>query len=462
MKVKERPDRLEDPGIEPVPPERRHLSALDVGFLWGDLGVGLLVLVSGALLVPALGFGTAFSAIVIGSIAGVGLLALGARAGAEQGLPTMALFRPILGDQGSYIPSLLNVAQLIGWTAVELWAMSSVADLVSQRVFGFSARWLWLAIAACVCAAMALWGPIGVARTYMKKFAGWVVLALCLALSLLVLTSDGLSSAIRAEGTGGFPTYGAALDLVIAMPISWLPLVADYTRFARSPRGAAWGTFTGYLIANIWLYSLGALLVLSTGTTPDPAGMAAGILVLAGGWLTGTFLLAGLLVGETDEAFADIYSAAVSVRNVFPRLSQRSLILVITGVSVPLAGLLTMQLYESFLFLIGSIFVPLFGILMAGFISKSTPAPARRGVARAVPHPVGRRFPRLSLDHADRPRLVDRRRDLHRGHSARREPDVVAGIVALIRSCPGAHTRASKDRGTTRRPCSIIARHETR
>ncbi len=356
-----------DWGIDPVPRDRRVLSGLDLAILWGDLGIGLLVLVTGALLVPGLGFPTAFLAIVVGSVIGVGLLSLVAVAGADHGVPTMVLFRPVLGLRGSWVPSAFNVLQLIGWTAVELWAMSFVADLIVEESFGFSSRWLWLVVASVICIGLALWGPIGVTRVWMKRFGVWVIGGISLAITVLALTSPGIADALSAEGTGAFPTFGPALDLVIAMPISWLPLVADYTRFARSPRAAGIGTSVGYLIANVWLYSLGALVILASDASPDPAGIAAGILALAGGSVAGLLFLMGLLVGETDEAFADIYSASVTIQNVFPRSSQRALVVGIGVVATILAAWLTMERYEAFLFLIGSVFVPLFGILAADY-----------------------------------------------------------------------------------------------
>jgi len=365
MKISERVESLPEWGVEPIPVEHRRLTAFDLAVLWGDLGIGLLVLVTGALLVPGLGFATAMVAIIIGSVVGVALLALASTAGAQHGVPTMVLFRPVLGIRGSWLPSVLNAAQLIGWTAVEFWAMSFVADLVSQRVFGFSARLLWLAIAAVVCTGLALWGPVDVARVWMKRFGAWVVVGICALVTVLVVFSDALSQALAAPGTGGFPTFGAALDLVIAMPISWLPLVADYSRFSRRPRSAFYGTFGGYLLANVWLYTLGVLLVLGTDATPDPAGIAAGILALAGGSVAGLLFLIALLVGETDEAFADIYSGAVSLQNIWPRASQRGLAIAIAAVAAGLAAWLTMERYEAFLLLLGSVFVPLFGMLAA-------------------------------------------------------------------------------------------------
>jgi NCS1 family nucleobase:cation symporter-1 len=364
-KVFERVEALSEWGIEPVPPERRVLSALDAAVLWGDLGVGLLVLVTGALLVPGLGFAQAVSVVLLGSVIGVALLALASAAGAQHGVPTMVLFRPVLGLRGSWLPSVLNVLQLVGWTAVELWAMSLVADIVAQRIFGVSIRPLWLAAAAIICTVLALWGPVGVARVWMKRFSAWVIGGICLIVTVLALRADGLADALSRPGVGGFPTFGSGLDLVIAMPISWLPLVADYTRFSRRPRSAFIGTFAGYLIANVWLYVLGILLVLSGGASPDPGGIAVGILALAGGSLAGFLFLIGLLAGETDEAFADIYSGAVSLQNIWPRASQKTMTLAIAGVGTLLAAWLTMDRYESFLFLLGSVFVPLFGILTA-------------------------------------------------------------------------------------------------
>ncbi|MGH2702892.1 MAG: purine-cytosine permease family protein [Actinomycetota bacterium] len=352
-----------DYGIDPIPRPDRTLSGLDLAILWGDLGVGLLVLVTGALLVPALSLGAALTAIVVGSVIGVALLGVAAAAGARHGVPTMVLFRPVLGIQGSWFPSALNFLQMVGWTAVELWAMSFVADIVSERIFGFSARPLWLAIVALACTLLALWGPVGVTRVWLRNFGAWVVLGICVVLSVLVLSSGALGEAVERAGVGGWPTFGLAVDLVIAMPISWLPLVADYTRFGRDARAAGWGTALGYLVANVWLYALGALLVLTSGEAPEPAGIALGVIALAGGTFAGVIFLVGVLVGETDEAFADLYSGAVTLQNIWPKASRRMLTVAIAAVATVLAAVLTMQLYESFLFLIGSVFIPLFGIL---------------------------------------------------------------------------------------------------
>ena len=357
-------------GVRPTPSEVRRLSGRDFAVLWGDLGIGLLVLVTGALLVPALGLPRALLAIVVGSLIGCIPLALVGRAGAREGVPGMVLLRPTLGTRGSYLPTVLNVAQLIGWTTFELWAMALVASRISGPVLGMDGFAVWLGIAAAVCLALSLGGPVVVVRRWMARFGVWVVVAVAGYLSIrLALTAD-LGALWSAPGTGGFPTFWPAVDLVIAMPISWIPLVADYNRFARRGVSSAGGTYLGYVVANVWFYSLGALLVLSArAPAASVAGIADGIVTVAGG----AVLLVALLVGETDEAFADIYSAAVSTQNLVPRVRQRLVILGVTALGVAGAAWLSTQTdqgvltYELFLLLIGSIFVPLFGVFLADY-----------------------------------------------------------------------------------------------
>src|SRR5205085_3029281 len=142
--------------------------------LWGDLAIGLLVLLTGALLVPGLGFPRALLAIVVGSVIGCVPLALVAYAGAREAVPTMVLFRPVLGRRGSYLPSVLNVVQLIGWTGFEFWAMALVANQMSLRLFHHSSYWPWLGMVAVVCTLLGLGGPILVIRQWLEKFGAWV------------------------------------------------------------------------------------------------------------------------------------------------------------------------------------------------------------------------------------------------------------------------------------------------
>jgi purine-cytosine permease-like protein len=150
------------------------------------------------------------------------------------------------------------------------------------------------------------------------------------------------------------------------MPISWLPLAADYSRFARPRSRGAVGTYAGYLVGNVWFYALGVFLALSAGATADAVGIGSSIVAVAGGGL----VLLALLVGESDNAFADIYSAALSTQNVAPKVPQRGLVVAVGAVAFLLALAFSMESYEVFLLLIGSVFVPLFGVFAAHYLVR--------------------------------------------------------------------------------------------
>ena len=180
-----------------------------------------------------------------------------------------------------------------------------------------------------------------------------------------MLATYDLSAFWNAPAKGGFPNFWQGVDLVISLPVSWVPLVADFTRFARTGRGAFWGAGIGYFIANVWFYMIGVLLLLGTpGADPlDPAGFTAALFAIPVGWLA----MLILAVDETDEAFANIYSGSVSVQNIFPSWSQRALSVVIGLTCGALALIVDLVSYENFLLLLGALFVPLFGVLFADY-----------------------------------------------------------------------------------------------
>jgi NCS1 family nucleobase:cation symporter-1 len=271
----------------------------------------------------------------------------------------MVLFRPVLGRGGSVAPSVLNVAQLLGWTAVEFWAMGRLANALSIDLLGVDAFGLWLALVAAACTALAIGGPVLVVKRFLERFGTWIVLASGVALTISIIASGALGRTLPTAG--GLP-FWLAVDLVIVMPISWLPLVADSTRFARRDHGVFTATFAGYAVGNVWFYVLGIVLVLS-GASPDAVGIGGSIAGLAGG----TILVSGLLVGEAPNAFANVYSAAVSTLNVAPRASATALSIVVGAIAFVLAFVFTMERYEVFLFLIGSVFVPLGAVFVADY-----------------------------------------------------------------------------------------------
>ena len=350
-------------GISPVPERLRVLGAVDVFLLWSNLSVSLLVIVLGALLVPALSLPDAAIAIAVGAVAGNLLLALAAMIGADARVPGMVLLRAPLGQRGSYGPTLVNVAQNLGWSTFELIVISTAAAALSKKAFGFEGRWLWALLFGVVAVALALLGPIGFVRRYVRKFAVWAVLASMLYLTWWVLEKSNLSEFWHARGQGGL-SLGSGIDIVIGSIISWTPLAADYTRFARNRRSAFVGAGVGYFLPTLWCFGLGMLLVLARNVT-DAADVPAAV---AAGGVVSAFALLALTVDESDEAFADIYSTAVSIQNVLPRASQRALIVLVSGVATLLAIVIDLRSYQSFLLLLGSVFVPLFGVLLADWL----------------------------------------------------------------------------------------------
>src|SRR6266567_553108 len=148
-------------GIEPVPERLRVLGLFDSLLLWGNLSVSLLVIVAGALLVPGLSLPKALLAILVGALVGNLLLGLAAMIGADGRVPGMVLLRAPLGQRGSYLPTVLNVAQNLGWSIFELIIIATAAAALSQRLFGFQGRWLWTLVFGVVSLGLGLLGPIG-------------------------------------------------------------------------------------------------------------------------------------------------------------------------------------------------------------------------------------------------------------------------------------------------------------
>jgi putative hydroxymethylpyrimidine transporter CytX len=359
-------------GVTPVPERLRTLAFLDVGLLWGSFGISLLVLVAGTLLAP-LGLEMALLATVVGAVLGSALLGLAGLIGTDRRVPGMVLLRDPLGRRGSYIPTALNVLQNLGWATVELIVIATAANALADQAFGFRERWLWVLVFAAVTLALALVGPISFVRRYVRRLAVWAVVASTGYLTWWALDGAHLGRLWSADGEGGL-TFWQGVDLTVAMAASWLPLAADYTRFARSRRGSFWGTSLGYFVPLAWLYALGALLFLSRGLDDTTKLLTA----VAAGGIAGALALLALTFDETDEPFANVYSAAVSLQNLFPDVPQRLLIVLVSAAATGGALAIDLGRYESFLFLLGSFFVPLFGVLAADFVYGAAPPVAVR------------------------------------------------------------------------------------
>jgi nucleobase:cation symporter-1, NCS1 family len=314
--------------------------------LWGNLGVSLLLPVAATYVVlPGRSLTVTVVAIVVGAAIGSVLLGLAAAAGAREGVPAMVLLRGLLGGRMSYLPTVLNIVQCVGWATFEIVIIAEAASRVLDLP-----RWPFVLAGGLLATLMAL-RPLGAVRV-LARYAVWAALAAIAYLFIEVVTHP-----LPPIAEGGAVSFWTAVDVVIALPVSWVPLAADYTRHVRDGRSAFVGTSVGYGAATVAMFTLGALALAAYG--------AAGLDVV-GALLAVPFGLVAVLVlvvVELDEAFANIYSTAVSVQNFAARLDRRLLAVLVGVASTVLALTFDIAAYEPFLFLIGAVFVPLVGVL---------------------------------------------------------------------------------------------------
>ena len=358
-------------GVDPVPEPLRILRTFDLFVLWSSLGVGLLVLAAGTFLISAFGLTLGESIVIAlaGSIVGSLMLAAAAHHGSRAGVPTMVSLRPILGRRGSYVPTAFNVFQLLGWAAFELLVMGLAAAALMGDVFGSATAAVFIPVFGAVVAALAVGGPLVVVRKWLERFAIWLVYASTIAIAVaLALRAPDLGARLVPMSFVGATSLLLALDLVIAMPVSWWPLIADYNRFARTTRASFLGTSIGYTLSNTVFYVLGATLLAVGLALPLPEPDFVRVIGLLG---LSAFPLLIILVDETDNAFANVYSTAVSMQNLAPKRRQIGFIVAATVFAMAAAFVLWGRGegvgggYEGFLFLIGGLFVPLLGVVVA-------------------------------------------------------------------------------------------------
>jgi putative hydroxymethylpyrimidine transporter CytX len=350
-------------GITPVPERLRVLGLVDTTLLWTNLGISLLVLV-----LPAyfdLSLKDALAATLVGGVIGNAMLGVAGFVGADGRVPTMVLQRAPLGQRGSYLATVLNVLQCLGWAIFELIVIATAAGLLTDKLFGFQAVWAWKIVFGGIATLLALLGPIGFVRRFVRKFAIWAVAASIVYLAWWIVDRADVGR-LWSHGGVHHGSFWLAVDTVVAVTVSWAPLVADYTRFSRDRRSAFLGVGIGYLLPTFFQFGFGSILVLSRGV--DPAHPELILTAIAGGGVAAALALLALTVDETDEAFANVYSAAVSVQNLVPRISQRGLIVGVSLASTAGALAIDMRSYQRFLLLLGAVFVPLLGVLVAHWL----------------------------------------------------------------------------------------------
>ncbi|GAB2459716.1 purine-cytosine permease family protein [Xylanimonas ulmi] len=342
------PQTVEAPVTLDAPPVRVHRPRDHLG-LWASLGVSLLVPVVAVYFVPT-SLPATLAAIAIGTALGAGLLGAVAAIGARTGASSMVVFRGLFGARGSWAPTALNIVQCVGWAAFEVWIIARAASGVWPSV----PHWVFAVVAGVIATAMAL-RPLGSAA--LLRRAAILVVVACSAYFLL----DAARRPLGQVTAGGWWGLWTNVDLVASMSVSWIPLVADYTRHAR-PRtagraGVAVGV--GYGLASAAFFCVGVLGLLAY--RPSDGDLVGALLAVPAGALA----LAILAADEVDQAFANVYSTALSVQNLAPRADRRALAVGVGAVATALGVMVgDGYAYEGFLLLIGAVFTPLGAVLV--------------------------------------------------------------------------------------------------
>lgn len=330
----------------------RDLSLFNFICLWFGAAISISEIITGGLIAP-LGFKNGLTVILLGHAAGTLILILGGIIGTDKRIPSIMSTRISFGLYGSYLFSILNVLQLIGWTAVMIISGGRSINIISKALWGFDNLTLWsVFIGLLIC----IWIVLG--NSGFKKLntaAVMLLFLLTITLSLVVFRNGDL---ITKQGTGEM-TFGTAFELNVIMPLSWLPLIADYTRLAKDKTSGAFGSYIGYFIGSSWMYIIGLASVIVFKESDIGAVMLAANL--------GFTALGIIILSTVTTTFMDVYSAGVTFLNIKPGLNEKTVSVLIGIIGTILAIVIPIEQYENFLYAIGSVFAPMFAILFADY-----------------------------------------------------------------------------------------------
>jgi len=345
--------------IQPVNDSARNLKGIDYFLLWAGVAISLAEIWAGGFLAP-LGFWLGFWAIIIGHIIGNTFMALGGVIGSDHGIMSMVSVRPSFGIRGSALGAVLNIIQLIGWASIMLIIGGRAGAMLGKTSGGiFASDQFWIVLIGMGTLTWALY----TGRSIWKFMQTAAVIALLLVTVMMTWVSfNAFGSAVLAGKPKEMP-FMVGLDLVIAMPISWMPLVADYARFSKHSVSTFWNTWWGYFIVSSWMYLLGLMATLVTGET-DPGAL---ILKLMGSVGLAIPALVMVVFSTITSDFPDVYSATCSMLNISQKVKSQTIMWIAGILSILVALVFPMEQYENFLFLIGAMFMPLFGVVLTDY-----------------------------------------------------------------------------------------------
>ncbi len=343
----------------------KKTSTFSNALIWFGAGVSIAEILTGTYFAP-LGMAKGFAAIVIGHGIGCAMMFLAGLIGGRTGRSAMETVKMSFGRKGSLLFSVLNVLQLVGWTAIMIYD----GALAANGIAGVGA-WVWCLV---IGALILVWIAVGI--TDLGRI-NQIVMALLFLLTLV------LCKVIFFGGNGVMTapddslSFGAAVELAVAMPLSWLPLISDYTREAEKPFAATLASTLTYGAVSCWMYLIGMGAAIYTGQSD-----IALIMVQAG---LGVAALVILVLSTVTTTFLDAWSAGISSESIFAGLKGRQVAMAVTVIGTVGAIVFPMDDITDFLYLIGSVFAPMIAVQIADyFLIKTDVSGKEVSVSRLV------------------------------------------------------------------------------
>lgn len=327
--------------------ENKKTSTFSNGLIWFGAGVSIAEIITGTYLAP-LGFKTGIIAIILGHIIGCVMLFLAGLIGGQTGKSSMETAAISFGKKGSSFFAVMNVLQLVGWTGIMIYD----ASLSAETIFSAGAK-LWALI---IGGLIIVWILVGMKT--LEKIN--VVAMLSLFVLTIVLCVQIMKNAGAAViGASDAMTFGGAVELAVAMPLSWYPVISDYTRYAEKPFAATLVSTVTYGLVSSWMFIIGMGAAIFTETSD-----VAQIMVKAGLGIAGLIIVVFSTVTTT---FLDAFSAGVSSVSVYGKINEKHGAVAATVIGTVGACLINMDDITNFLYLIGSVFAPMIAVLIADY-----------------------------------------------------------------------------------------------
>lgn len=369
----------------------RGTSLFENGLIWFGAGLSIAEILTGTAFAP-LGFGKGILAVIIGHIIGCLMLFCAGVIGGKERKSAMDTVTMSFGTDGSKFFAFLNVLQLVGWTSIMIYD----GALAANGIFN-TGNWVWCLV---IGALIILWIVIGI--TNLGKI-NIVAMGALFILTIIMCKVIFFSDASGVKVSGDSMSFGAAVELAVAMPLSWLPLISDYTKEAKEPIKATFVSTIVYGIVSCWMYIIGMGAAIFTGESD-----VAQIMVKAGLGIVGLLIVVFSTVTTT---FLDAYSAGISSETIFSKSAGKNvditgevkntavfftakkssvISIIVTVIGTVAAILFPMDDITDFMYLIGSVFAPMIAIQIADyFILKSDKSSKKADITNAVIWVIG-------------------------------------------------------------------------